>query len=98
MLFYIYSYPEVEKIFLEKVGMNSTEIQKIKHYNISEYTLLYTEYNNVLGIQGYEILIESEVLDIDDFQTYRITAKNRLGKTNYYFETTTNGTCGTCGK
>ncbi|CAG2214086.1 unnamed protein product [Mytilus edulis] len=96
MSFYIYSYPEVEKIFLEKVGMNSSEIQKIKHYNISEYTLLYTEYNNVLGIQGYEIIIESEVLDIDDFETYRLTAKNRLGKTNYYFEITKNGTCGTC--
>ncbi|VDI34267.1 Hypothetical predicted protein [Mytilus galloprovincialis] len=86
MSFYIYSYPDVEQIFLEKIGVNSTQNQTIRYYNISESTLRYTENNKILGIDGYEILIESEVLDIDDFQTYRITAKNRLGKTNYNFE------------
>ncbi|CAC5393423.1 unnamed protein product [Mytilus coruscus] len=84
--FYIYSYPEVEQIFLEKIGLNSIKSNKIQHYTISQSTLCYTEYNNIAGIEGYEILIESDVLDIDDFQTYCITAKNKMGKTIYYFE------------
>ncbi|XP_052084704.1 uncharacterized protein LOC127721928 isoform X2 [Mytilus californianus] len=84
--FYIYSYPEVEQIFVEKIGLNSIKSNKKQHYTISQSTLRYTEYNNIAGIEGYEILIESDVLDIDDFQTYCITAKNQLGKTSYYFE------------
>lgn len=39
-----------------------------------------------MGIEGYKILIERKAVELDDFQTYRITAKNLLGKNNYNFE------------
>lgn len=83
--FYIYSYPEVDKIFVNEIGLNSTQKQIIKHYSIFTFVLRYTEYNNMAGIQGYEILIDTEVLDIDDFQVYQITAKNSLGESKYHF-------------
>lgn len=84
--FYLYSYPKVEQLFVKKIGLNSIKSNEIQHYTISPSILRYTEYNNIEGIVGYEIVIESKVLDIDDFQTYRITAVNRLGRANYYFE------------
>lgn len=50
------------------------------------YTLLYTEFDNFIEIEGYSILIERKVLEIYDFHTHRITVKNQLGKSNYNFE------------
>ncbi|CAG2185956.1 unnamed protein product [Mytilus edulis] len=56
-----------------------------------------TDINTIVGHEGMEmeikcsselkaeILIESKVLDLDDFQLYRITAKNRLGDSSYDF-------------
>ncbi|CAC5416909.1 unnamed protein product [Mytilus coruscus] len=84
--FHIYSYPDIEDILIETIGRKPTNRKEIKKYNVSESTLLYTEFENLVGIEGYEILIESEVLSIDDFQAYRITAKNRLGEDIYHFE------------
>ncbi|CAC5391387.1 unnamed protein product [Mytilus coruscus] len=84
--FYIYSYPDVEEVVIEKIGRKQSSNTKIKHYSILTSTLRYTEFDNIAGIEGYEILIERKVLEIDDFQTYRITAKNHLGKSNYNFE------------
>lgn len=55
------------------------------------FTLIYSDYNKIVGIEGYEILIESKVLDINDFHLYRITAKNRLGDSNYHFAIIDNG-------
>lgn len=57
--------------------------RKPNNFNILNYVLHYTEFDNQLGIHGYEILIEHMVLD---FQVYRITAKNRLGSSDYEFE------------
>ncbi|XP_052084700.1 uncharacterized protein LOC127721926 [Mytilus californianus] len=83
--FQIYSYPDVEEIVIENIGPKPTKSKKFKHNNLLNSTLLYSEFNNIVGVEGYEIVIESELLDIDDFQVYRITAKNRLGESNYYF-------------
>ncbi|XP_052084699.1 uncharacterized protein LOC127721924 [Mytilus californianus] len=84
--FQIYSYPEVENISIEKIGQNQKKYKKDKKYNIRKSTLHYTETGNMVGIPGYEILIETEALEVDDFQAYLITAKNRLGESNYHFE------------
>lgn len=89
--FLIYSYPDVEEIVIEKIGKKPIKWKQIKHYNILNSTLLYSEYNNIVGVEGYEILIESKVLDLDDFQLYRITAKNRLGDSSYDFVIIDNG-------
>ncbi|CAG2190819.1 unnamed protein product [Mytilus edulis] len=85
MSFYIYSNPDVEEIVIENTGQKPTKSKKFKHNNLFNSTLLYSEFNNIVGIEGYEIVIESEVLDIDDFQIYRITIKNRLGESSYHF-------------
>ncbi|VDI46711.1 Hypothetical predicted protein [Mytilus galloprovincialis] len=84
--FYIYSYPDVDEIVIEKIGRKQSRNKQIKNFSISTYTLLYTEFENIVGIEGYKILIERKALELDDFQTYRITAKNQLGKSNYNFE------------
>lgn len=84
--FHIYSYPDVKAIIIENIGEMPTNSTQIKHYNMSKSTLLYSEFNNTVGIEGYEILITREVLDKDDFHVYRITAKNRLGESSYHFE------------
>ncbi|VDI16323.1 Hypothetical predicted protein [Mytilus galloprovincialis] len=81
--FYLYSYPDVEEIYIEKLGSDLTKNRKRNNFNILNYVLHYTEFDNQLGIHGYEILIEHMVLD---FQVYRITAKNRLGSSDYEFE------------
>ncbi|CAC5398587.1 unnamed protein product [Mytilus coruscus] len=83
--FYIYSNPDVEEIIIENIGPKPTKREQIKHYNILNSTLIYSEYNKLVGIEGYEILIESKVLDMNDFHLYRNTAKNRLGVSNYHF-------------
>ncbi|CAC5382521.1 unnamed protein product [Mytilus coruscus] len=83
--FYIYSYPPVEDIFIEQIGRKQIKRKKIDNFIIMTSILSYTEFANVVGIEGYEILIEIEKLDIDDFQSYRITASNRFGESNYYF-------------
>lgn len=84
--FYIYSYPDVDEIVIEKIGRKQSRNKQIKNFSISTYTLLYTEFENIVGIEGYKILIERKALELDDFQTYRITAKNQLGESNYNFE------------
>lgn len=84
--FYIYSYPDVDELFLQKIGKTHSKKNKISSYNILNATLLYKELNNKVGVQGYEYLIESEKLDTDDFQAYCITAINRLGASDYRFE------------
>lgn len=89
--FHIYGYPDIEEIFIEPIGRKPTNRKKLKEYKILESTLNYTDFGNTVGIDGYEILIESEVLDIDDFQAYRITAKNVLGEGYYYFDIVHNG-------
>ncbi|CAG2185954.1 unnamed protein product [Mytilus edulis] len=85
MSFYIYSNPDVEEIVIENTGQKPTKSKKFKHNNLFNSTFLYSEFNNIVGIEGYEILIESEVLDNDDFQVYCITVKNRLGESSYHF-------------
>ncbi|XP_071139187.1 uncharacterized protein [Mytilus edulis] len=84
--FYLYSYPKVGYIYIEKLGLNRSQNITMDHYDILEATLHYTEYENKIGIQGYETLVEYTILDIGDFQKYRITAKNRLGASDYHFE------------
>ncbi|CAC5421331.1 unnamed protein product [Mytilus coruscus] len=84
--FHIYSFPDVEEIFLEKLGQTHIKKRKISNYKVLNSTLLYTEFNNKVGIYGYEYLIESHKLDIDDFQAYCITANNRLGASDYHFK------------
>ncbi|VDI73374.1 Hypothetical predicted protein [Mytilus galloprovincialis] len=85
MSFYIYSNPDVEEIVIENTGQKPTKSKKFKHNNLFNSTFLYSEFNNIVGIEGYGILIESEVLDNDDFQVYCITVKNRLGESSYHF-------------
>ncbi|VDI27546.1 Hypothetical predicted protein [Mytilus galloprovincialis] len=89
--FYIYGYPDITEIFIEPIGRKPTNRKNSKEYNILESTLNYTDFDNIIGIDGYEILIESKVVDIDDFQTYRITAKNVLGEGYYHFDIVPNG-------
>ncbi|CAC5382518.1 unnamed protein product [Mytilus coruscus] len=84
--FRIYSYPDNEEIFLEKLGGTYSRKRKITNFNNSNSTLRYTGFENKVGIQGYEILIEIEILDIKDFRAYCITATNRLGASDYHFE------------
>ncbi|VDI38099.1 Hypothetical predicted protein [Mytilus galloprovincialis] len=86
MSFYIYSYPAVDEVNIEKIGQKQNKFEKLKTYNILKSTLLYTEFDNAVGVEGYEILIESEVLKIDDFHAYLIIAKNHLGESKYRFE------------
>ncbi|CAC5386336.1 unnamed protein product [Mytilus coruscus] len=83
--FHVYSCPDVEEIFLEKLGLIRGKKRKINRY-VLKPTVLYNEFDSKAGIQGYDILIESEELDIDDFQAYCITVKNRLGESEYHFE------------
>lgn len=91
--FYIYSYPEIKEIIIENIKQITIKSKEIKLYRILNYTLVYSQYNNIVGIEGYEILIESKILGIDDFQLYRITAKNHLGDGYYNFAIIDNGKC-----
>ncbi|VDI21738.1 Hypothetical predicted protein [Mytilus galloprovincialis] len=85
MSFLVYSCPDVEEIFLQKLGRMRGERRKLHKY-VLESTLLYNELDNTTGVPGYYILIESNDLDIADFQAYIITVKNRLGASDYQFE------------
>ncbi|CAC5421334.1 unnamed protein product [Mytilus coruscus] len=84
--FYIYSFPDVEEIFLDKLEQTHNKKRKITNYKVLNSTLLYTEFDNKVGVQGYEYLIESENFNTDDFQAYCITAINRLGASDYCFK------------
>ncbi|VDI04034.1 Hypothetical predicted protein, partial [Mytilus galloprovincialis] len=83
LTFLVYSYPNVEEIFL---GPAQSIKRKVTKFNVLNTTLLYTEFDNKVGIQGYEISIESPKLNLEDFQAYCITVKNRLGSSDYHFE------------
>ncbi|XP_052084709.1 uncharacterized protein LOC127721932 [Mytilus californianus] len=85
MSFHVYSCPDVEEIFLEKLGRMRGKKRKINKYFLKS-TLLYNEFDNKAGIPGYDILIESEERGTDDVQAYCITVKNRLGASDYHFE------------
>lgn len=81
--FLVYSYPDIKEILL---GSTHSSKRKLTTFNVLNTTLLYTEFEIKVGIQGYEISIESQKLNLDDFQTYSITAKNRRGSSDYHFE------------
>ncbi|VDI69596.1 Hypothetical predicted protein, partial [Mytilus galloprovincialis] len=83
--FYIYSYPPVKDIFMQQIGRKQSERKKISKVNMLTSILSYTEFANIEGIEGYEISVEYEIFDKDDFRSYCITAKNHLGESNYYF-------------
>ncbi|CAG2208423.1 unnamed protein product [Mytilus edulis] len=85
MSFLVYSCPDVEEIFLQKLGRMRGKKRKLHKY-ILKSTLLYNELDNETGVPGYDILIESDDLDIEDFQAYIITVTNRLGASDYHFE------------
>ncbi|XP_071139128.1 uncharacterized protein [Mytilus edulis] len=85
MSFLVYSCPDVEEIFLQKLGRMRGKKRKLHKY-ILKSTLLYNELDNETGVPGYDILIESDELDIEDFQAYIITVTNRLGASDYHFE------------
>ncbi|VDI33491.1 Hypothetical predicted protein [Mytilus galloprovincialis] len=84
--FHIYSYPHIEEIFMQQIGRKHSKRKKIINVNILTSILRYTEFANTQGIEGYEISVEDRIIDKDDFQSYCITATNRLGETNYYFD------------
>ncbi|CAC5421328.1 HMCN [Mytilus coruscus] len=90
MSFHVYSCPDVEEIFLEKLGRIRGQKRKI-HKFVLKSTLLYNEFDNKDGIPGYDILIESDELYIDDLQPYCITVTNRLGASEYHFAITKKG-------
>ncbi|CAG2214085.1 unnamed protein product [Mytilus edulis] len=54
MSFYIYSYPAVDEVNIEKIGQKQNKFEKLTNYNTLKSTLLYTEFNNTIGIEGYE--------------------------------------------
>ncbi|CAC5391385.1 unnamed protein product [Mytilus coruscus] len=83
--FQVYSCPDVEEIFLEKLESVRGKKRKIIKYFMKS-TLLYNEFDNKVGIPGYDISIEIEELGIDDVQAYCITVKNKLGASDYQFE------------
>ncbi|XP_071139037.1 uncharacterized protein [Mytilus edulis] len=85
MSFLVYSCPDVEEIFLQKLGRMRGKKRKMKNY-VLKSTLLYNDLDNTTGVPGYNILIESDELDIEDFQAYITTVTNRLGASDYYFE------------
>ncbi|CAG2242066.1 unnamed protein product [Mytilus edulis] len=76
--FHIYSYPPVKDIFMQQIGRKQSERKKISTVNMLTSILSYTEFANIEGIEGYEISVEYEIFDKDDFRSYCITAKNRL--------------------
>ncbi|VDI04036.1 Hypothetical predicted protein [Mytilus galloprovincialis] len=86
MSFYIYSYPAVDEVNIEKIGQKQNKFEKLTNYNTLKSTLLSTEFDNTIGIEGYEILIDSEVLEKEDFHAYLIIVKNHLGESKYRFE------------
>ncbi|CAG2190820.1 unnamed protein product [Mytilus edulis] len=77
--------PDVEEIFLQKIGRMRGQKKKNEKY-VLKSTLLYNDLDNTTGVPGYDILIESDELDIEDFQAYIITVTNRLGASDYHFE------------
>lgn len=83
LTFFVYSSPDVDEILL---GPTQSKKRTVTPFNISKTTLLYTEYENKVGIQGYQISIESQKLTLNDFQAYCIIAKNRIGSSDYHFE------------
>ncbi|VDI51296.1 Hypothetical predicted protein [Mytilus galloprovincialis] len=83
--FHIYSYPPIEEIFMQQIGRKQSKRKKIINVNILTSILAYTKFANTEGIEGYEISVEYRIIDKDDFQSYCITATNRLGETNHYF-------------
>ena len=85
MSFFVYSCPDDEEIFLQKLGRMRGKKRKLHNY-VLKSTLLYNELDNETGVPGYDILIESDDLDIEDFQAYIITVTNRLGASDYHFE------------
>ncbi|VDI46743.1 Hypothetical predicted protein [Mytilus galloprovincialis] len=84
MSFLVYSCPDVEEIFLQKLGRMRGKKRKLHTY-VLKSTLLYNELDIETGVPGYNILIESDDLDIEDFQAYIITVQNRLGASDYHF-------------
>ncbi|VDI21745.1 Hypothetical predicted protein [Mytilus galloprovincialis] len=85
MSFSVYSCPDVDEIFLQKLGRMRGKKKKLHKYDLKSI-LLYNELDNETGVPGYYILIESDDLDIEDFQAYIITVTNRLGASEYHFE------------
>lgn len=88
MSFLVYSCPNIEEIFLEKLGRLRGQTRKIDEY-VLKSTLLYNEFE--IEIPGYDIFIEIENMNIDDLQPYCITVTNRLGASEYYFAVTKKG-------
>ncbi|VDI51310.1 Hypothetical predicted protein, partial [Mytilus galloprovincialis] len=85
MSFLVYSWPDVEEIFLQKLGRMRGRKRKMQNY-VSKSTLLYNDLDNTTGVPGYDILIESNELDVNDFQSYIITVENHLGASTFQFE------------
>ncbi|CAG2226348.1 unnamed protein product [Mytilus edulis] len=85
--FHVYSFPDVEEIFLEKLGRLRGKKRKIDEY-VLKPTLLYNAFDKTTRVPGYAILIESDELYIDNLQPYCITVTNRLGASEYYFAIT----------
>ncbi|VDI46712.1 Hypothetical predicted protein [Mytilus galloprovincialis] len=85
--FYVYSCPDVEEIFLEKLGRLRGQKKKIDEY-VLKPTLLNNEFDKTTGVPGYDIVIKSDELYINDVQPYCITVTNRLGASEYHFAVT----------
>lgn len=88
--FHVYSFPDVEEIFLEKLGRLRGKKRKIDEY-VLKPTLLYNAFDKTTRVPGYVILIESDELYIDNLQPYCITVTNRLGASEYNFAITKKG-------
>lgn len=88
--FNVYSFPDIEEIFLEKIGRLRVEKRKMPKC-VLKSKLLNNVLDNKTGVLGYDILIKIDDLNMDDLQPYCIKVTNRLGASEYHFTITKKG-------
>lgn len=86
LTFLLYSDPLVDDIWIKSVGTDRNQSGTKHEFRISNTTLSYTASGNKGNISGYEITIETNILNSIDFCVYKIWAKNKLGVASYRFE------------
>ncbi|XP_052085477.1 uncharacterized protein LOC127723082 [Mytilus californianus] len=86
LTFLLYSDPLVDDIWIKSVGTDRNQSGTKHEFRISNTNLSYTASGNKGNISGYEITIETNILNSKDFCVYKIWAENKLGVASYRFE------------
>lgn len=91
LTFLLYSDPFVEDIWIQSVGTNRYQNKGKYELKMVNTTLSYTAFGNRGNISGYEITIDINIENSNDFCVYHIFAKNELGSDFFIFEVKSSG-------